>query len=98
MFFISVGWLSFGVNVAGSNTVELLYRLNIMHLIFVYKVYIRRAYTAYELSCIQHYQLDKGLCVVEFIFLLPNTHPNRLVFDLILHFIYVCTYQCVDKN
>ena len=41
------------------------------------KVYIRRAYTAYELSCVQHDELESGICVVDFMFLLPHTHPDR---------------------
>ena len=43
---------------------------------------MRRAYIAYELSCVQHHQLEGGLCVVEFNFLLPSSHPNRFVFIL----------------
>ena len=46
------------------------------------KVYVRRAYIAYELSCVQHHQLEGGLCVVEFNFLLPSSHPNRFVWNL----------------
>ena len=45
------------------------------------QVYVRRAYIAYELSCVQHHQLEGGLCVVEFNFLLPSSHPNRFVFS-----------------
>ena len=43
------------------------------------QVYVRRAYTAYELSCLQHDQLEGGLCIVKFMFLLPSSHPNRFV-------------------
>ena len=41
------------------------------------EVYVRRAYIAYELSCLQHCTVQDELCVVEFMFLLPNSHPNR---------------------
>ncbi|ESP03134.1 hypothetical protein LOTGIDRAFT_199489 [Lottia gigantea] len=40
------------------------------------EVYIRRAYIAYELNCLQHVRLDNGVCIVEFRFLLPRSHPN----------------------
>ncbi|XP_029649542.1 acetyl-CoA carboxylase-like isoform X2 [Octopus sinensis] len=43
------------------------------------EVYVRRAYTAYELVCLRHDQLLNSLCVVEFKFLLPTSHPNRLM-------------------
>jgi len=42
------------------------------------EVYVRRAYIAYELSCLQHHELRDKLCVVEFMFLLPSSHPNRM--------------------
>lgn len=42
-------------------------------------MYIRRAYVAYELHSLQHSSLPDGHCVVEFRFLLPRSHPNRLV-------------------
>jgi hypothetical protein len=42
------------------------------------EVYIRRAYIAYELTCMQHQQLPSGNCIVLFQFLLPSTHPNRV--------------------
>ncbi|XP_033740192.1 acetyl-CoA carboxylase-like isoform X1 [Pecten maximus] len=41
------------------------------------EVYIRRAYIAYEVNCLRHCQMDTDLCVVEFKFLLPRSHPNR---------------------
>ncbi len=43
------------------------------------QVYVRRAYIAYDLSCVKHEQIggSGGLCVVEFNFLLPSSHPNR---------------------
>ncbi|KAH9518467.1 hypothetical protein Btru_016869 [Bulinus truncatus] len=43
------------------------------------EVYIRRAYIAYEMNCMQHSQLGNGRCVVEFKFLLPRSHPNRMM-------------------
>ena len=39
---------------------------------------MRRAYIAYELESLQHTMLDEGQCCIEFAFLLPSTHPNRL--------------------
>ncbi|XP_041352027.1 acetyl-CoA carboxylase-like isoform X1 [Gigantopelta aegis] len=43
------------------------------------EVYVRRAYIAYELHCLQHFVSESNLCVVEFRFLLPRSHPNRLM-------------------
>ncbi|KAJ6657872.1 hypothetical protein lerEdw1_001792 [Lerista edwardsae] len=42
------------------------------------EVYVRRAYIAYELNSVQHRQLKDNTCVVEFQFMLPTSHPNRL--------------------
>ncbi|XP_063000242.1 acetyl-CoA carboxylase 2 isoform X2 [Elgaria multicarinata webbii] len=42
------------------------------------EVYVRRAYIAYELNSLQHRQLVDGTCVVEFQFMLPSSHPNRM--------------------
>ncbi|XP_043967456.1 acetyl-CoA carboxylase isoform X2 [Gambusia affinis] len=42
------------------------------------EVYVRRAYIAYELNSIQHHQLLDGTCAVDFQFMLPSSHPNRL--------------------
>ncbi|XP_051278082.1 acetyl-CoA carboxylase isoform X2 [Dicentrarchus labrax] len=42
------------------------------------EVYVRRAYIAYELNSIQHHQLQDGTCAVDFQFMLPSSHPNRL--------------------
>ncbi|XP_062407728.1 acetyl-CoA carboxylase-like [Sardina pilchardus] len=44
------------------------------------EVYVRRAYIAYELNCIQHKQEDDGTCIVQFQLMLPSTHPNRSSF------------------
>ncbi|XP_064627568.1 acetyl-CoA carboxylase-like isoform X4 [Lineus longissimus] len=40
------------------------------------EVYVRRAYIAYELTCLQHNEIG-DLYLVEFHFLLPTSHPNR---------------------
>uniref|UniRef100_A0ACB8FZK6 Uncharacterized protein n=1 Tax=Sphaerodactylus townsendi TaxID=933632 RepID=A0ACB8FZK6_9SAUR len=42
------------------------------------EVYVRRAYIAYELNSLQHRQLTDSTCVVEFQFMLPSSHPNRM--------------------
>ncbi|XP_073646316.1 acetyl-CoA carboxylase 2 isoform X4 [Tursiops truncatus] len=42
------------------------------------EVYVRRGYIAYELTSLQHRQLRDGTCVVEFQFMLPSSHPNRM--------------------
>ncbi|XP_067350310.1 acetyl-CoA carboxylase 1 isoform X6 [Channa argus] len=45
------------------------------------EVYVRRAYIAYELNSVQHRQLRDNTCVVEFQFMLPTSHPNRMSFS-----------------
>lgn len=42
------------------------------------EVYVRRAYTAYDMNCLQHHDLLGNLIAVEYQFTLPNTHPSRL--------------------
>uniref|UniRef100_A0A672PNW9 acetyl-CoA carboxylase n=1 Tax=Sinocyclocheilus grahami TaxID=75366 RepID=A0A672PNW9_SINGR len=42
------------------------------------EVYVRRGYIAYELNSLQHHQLQDGTCAVDFQFMLPSSHPNRL--------------------
>ncbi|NXD65210.1 ACACB carboxylase, partial [Eolophus roseicapillus] len=42
------------------------------------EVYVRRGYLAYELNSLQHRQLSDGTCLVEFQFMLPSSHPNRM--------------------
>uniref|UniRef100_A0A8C5AZK7 acetyl-CoA carboxylase n=1 Tax=Gadus morhua TaxID=8049 RepID=A0A8C5AZK7_GADMO len=42
------------------------------------EVYVRRGYIAYELNSLQHYQLHDGTCAVDFQFMLPSSHPNRV--------------------
>ncbi|OXB62162.1 hypothetical protein ASZ78_015344 [Callipepla squamata] len=42
------------------------------------EVYVRRGYIAYELNSLQHRQLLDGTCLVEFQFMLPFSHPNRM--------------------
>ena len=41
------------------------------------EVYIRRAYTSYDLSSLQHIELRSGICVAQYKFLLPSSHPTR---------------------
>lgn len=40
-------------------------------------MYVRRAYIAYEVNCLQHRELNGDMSMVEFKFLLPRSHPNR---------------------
>ncbi|XP_026198560.1 acetyl-CoA carboxylase isoform X2 [Anabas testudineus] len=42
------------------------------------EVYVRRGYIAYELNSLQHHQLQDGTCAVDFQFMLPSSHPNRI--------------------
>lgn len=42
------------------------------------EVYVRRAYTSYDLTCLQHLELSGEIPLVHFQFLLPSSHPNRL--------------------
>ncbi|OWK61182.1 Acetyl-CoA carboxylase 2 [Lonchura striata] len=42
------------------------------------EVYVRRGYIAYELHSLQHQQLSDGTSLVEFKFMLPSSHPNRI--------------------
>ncbi|EGW10621.1 Acetyl-CoA carboxylase 2 [Cricetulus griseus] len=46
------------------------------------KVYVRRGYIAYELNSLQHRELPDGTCVVEFRFMLPSSHPNRMAIPI----------------
>ncbi|XP_075390444.1 acetyl-CoA carboxylase 2 [Tenrec ecaudatus] len=46
------------------------------------EVYVRRGYIAYELNSLQHRQLPDGTCVVEFQFMLPSSHPNRIAIPI----------------
>jgi len=45
------------------------------------EVYVRRAYTLFELICLQHLVLPRQLSLVRFQFLLPSAHQNRLPQD-----------------
>lgn len=45
------------------------------------EVYVRRAYTSYDLTCLQHLELSGEVPLVHFQFLLPTAHPNRLAID-----------------
>lgn len=42
------------------------------------EVYVRRAYTSYEITCLQHLELSGEVPLVHFQFLLPSSHPNRV--------------------
>ncbi|XP_074643040.1 acetyl-CoA carboxylase-like isoform X2 [Tubulanus polymorphus] len=50
---------------------------NILVSMAALEVYVRRGYIAYELHCLQHTQIKGDVCLVEFQFLLPTSHPNR---------------------
>uniref|UniRef100_A0A8W8JHP3 Acetyl-CoA carboxylase n=1 Tax=Magallana gigas TaxID=29159 RepID=A0A8W8JHP3_MAGGI len=52
------------------------------------EVYVRRAYIAYEVNCLQHRELNGDMSMVEFNFLLPRSHPNRMM---------VMRYDSLDK-
>eukprot|EP00105_Crassostrea_gigas_P046074 XP_019930222.1 PREDICTED: acetyl-CoA carboxylase-like [Crassostrea gigas] len=52
------------------------------------EVYVRRAYIAYEVNCLQHRELNGDMSMVEFKFLLPRSHPNRMM---------VMRYDSLDK-
>ena len=41
------------------------------------EVYVRRSYTAYDVQSVQHDELDGGIPIVQWQFLLPISHPNR---------------------
>ena len=41
------------------------------------EVYVRRSYTAYEVQSVQHDDLEGGIPMVQWQFLLPISHPNR---------------------
>ncbi|XP_056647760.1 acetyl-CoA carboxylase isoform X2 [Diorhabda sublineata] len=43
------------------------------------EVYVRRAYTSYDINCLQHLELSGEVPLVHFTFTLPPSHPNRLV-------------------
>nr|XP_032525604.1 acetyl-CoA carboxylase-like [Danaus plexippus plexippus] len=42
------------------------------------EVYVRRAYTSYDITCLQHLALSGELGVVHFQFVLPTGHPNSI--------------------
>lgn len=42
------------------------------------EVYVRRAYTSYDITTLQHLELSCEVPIVHFQFMLPSTHPNRL--------------------
>lgn len=41
------------------------------------EVYVRRAYIAYDITCLQHHELTFDIPLVFFQFMLPVNHPNR---------------------
>lgn len=43
------------------------------------EVYVRRAYTSYDITCLQHLELSGEVPLVHFQFLLPSSHPNRVI-------------------
>nr|CAB3219668.1 acetyl-CoA carboxylase-like [Phallusia mammillata] len=43
-----------------------------------FEVYVRRSYIAYELNSVQHHEIGSSNCVLEFQFMLPSSHPNRM--------------------
>ncbi|KAG5900050.1 hypothetical protein JTB14_016026 [Gonioctena quinquepunctata] len=43
------------------------------------EVYVRRSFTSYDINCLQHLELSGEVPLVHFIFMLPPSHPNRLV-------------------
>ncbi|KAG7295683.1 hypothetical protein JYU34_021966 [Plutella xylostella] len=42
------------------------------------EVYVRRAYTSYDITTLQHLALSGELGIVHFQFILPTGHPNRI--------------------
>ncbi|XP_074494153.1 acetyl-CoA carboxylase isoform X2 [Sebastes fasciatus] len=54
------------------------YHVNQVVCMAALEVYVRRGYIAYELNSIQHHQLPDGTCAVDFQFMLPSSHPNRV--------------------
>lgn len=53
------------------------YSLNKLVAVAALEVYVRRSYTAYDVQCVQHDELDRGIPIVRWQFLLPISHPNR---------------------
>ncbi|KAA0716748.1 Acetyl-CoA carboxylase 2 [Triplophysa tibetana] len=54
------------------------YHINRVVCMAALEVYVRRGYIAYELNSLQHHQLQDGTCAVDFQFMLPSSHPNRV--------------------
>ena len=46
------------------------------------EVYVRRSYTAYDVQSVQCDELEGGIPIVQWQFLLPMSHPNRYGSDL----------------
>ncbi|KAL5475565.1 hypothetical protein EMCRGX_G025395 [Ephydatia muelleri] len=49
------------------------------------EVYVRRSYTAYDVHSVQHEEMSGGVILVQWQFLLPTSHPNRLVSRTYVH-------------
>ncbi|XP_052810901.1 acetyl-CoA carboxylase-like isoform X2 [Mya arenaria] len=58
---------------------EFFFHNNTLVRVAALEVYIRRAYIAYDLNCLVHKELQEGICIVEFRFTLPRSHPNRMM-------------------
>ncbi|KAJ7391694.1 hypothetical protein OS493_017391 [Desmophyllum pertusum] len=43
------------------------------------EVYIRRSYQAYELTTLYHEKVEENVLIVQFQFILPEAHPNRML-------------------
>ncbi|XP_051749567.1 acetyl-CoA carboxylase 2 isoform X6 [Ctenopharyngodon idella] len=56
------------------------------------EVYVRRGYIAYELNSLQHHQLQDGTCAVDFQFMLPSSHPNRVNGSLVANFFQILKF------
>ena len=52
--------------------------MNMSNMSVSVQVYVRRAYTAYEVISVQQDELADDVTIVEWQFLLPQSHPNRL--------------------
>lgn len=58
---------------------DFFYHSNIIVRRAALEVYVRRAYISYDLTCLQHMCLISGICAAQFQFLLPTSHPNRVL-------------------
>lgn len=58
---------------------DFFYHMNPIVRMASYEVYVRRAYIAYGLYCLQHKMIAADKRVLQFQFHLPSSHPNRLM-------------------